>query len=63
MKNIVYVIVAILFVACQTAPCECEKETNGFGPFEGQSYILVLKKLLMYLMLLMQLGQLEIMKR
>ena len=26
--------------ACQTAPCECEKETNGFGPFEGQSVYL-----------------------
>jgi len=38
MKNIIYAFVAILFVACGTqAPCECEKETNGFGPFEGQT--------------------------
>ena len=38
MKNIIYAFAALLFVACGTqAPCECEKETNGFGPFEGQS--------------------------
>jgi len=38
MKNIIYAFAALLLVACGTqAPCECEKETNGFGPFEGQS--------------------------
>ena len=37
MKNLVYTIAGLfLLSACQTAPCECEKETNGFGPFEGQ---------------------------
>ena len=41
MKNIIYAFAALLFVACGTqAPCECEKETNGFGPFEGQSVYL-----------------------
>ena len=38
MKNMISVFIALLFVACETqAPCQCEKETNGFGPFEGQS--------------------------
>tara|TARA_A100001015_G_scaffold173903_1_gene193313 strand:+ start:65 stop:178 length:114 start_codon:yes stop_codon:yes gene_type:complete len=37
MKNMISVFIALLFVACETqAPCQCEKETNGFGPFEGQ---------------------------
>ena len=38
MKNIVYVFVVLLLIGCEIqAPCECEKETNGFGPFVGQS--------------------------
>ena len=38
MKNIIYSFAALFFVACGTqAPCEWEKERNGFGPFEDQS--------------------------
>lgn len=38
MKKLLSTIVGLFLIsACQTAPCECEKESNGFGPFEGQS--------------------------
>ena len=38
MKNIIYVFVAILFVACELKLLASVKtETNGFGPFEGQT--------------------------
>ena len=41
MKKLLYTMVGLFLIsACQTAPCECEKETNGFGPFEGQSVYL-----------------------
>jgi len=38
MKKLLYTIAGLFIItACQTAPSECEKESNGFGPFEGQS--------------------------
>ena len=40
MKNFMYLIIGLfLFTSCETT-APCEKETNGFGPFDGQTVVL-----------------------
>ena len=40
MKNLMYTLLGLfLITSCETT-APCEKETNGFGPFEGQTVYL-----------------------